>query len=230
MVTFFGSDNSRVTARLGRAQEKTGGWVMLVRVGMSAFLVFAASASAYAQVTVETAARTTLAKVAQAAPSTSPWPEPAAAPASPWPAPATAQASPPSAPAPAATPAKPAAPTTAAPKAPAKPKAAAKRATPKPKAAAAPPPAPPAPVPTAEQAAAIKFTCSHDARSFCSEASEGSPEGFACLQRNSDKLSADCRTSVMAVEENAATDEQAQPAAAPAPASNAQKRRSPPKQ
>ena len=178
----------------------------------------------------KTAVSATLPKPATAsAPAGSPWPAPAASePSSPWPA-ATAQSAAPAT-ASAPPPAKPAAPTAAAPKAPAKPKttAAAKPAAPKAKTAAAPP-APAAPVitPTPEQAAAIKFTCSHDVTSYCADTAGGGAESFACLQRNSEKLSSECRTSVAAVEENAAVEETEQAAAAPAgampkaPAANA---------
>jgi len=171
----------------------------------------------------KTAVSVTLPKPATAsAPAAAPWPAPAAsAPSSPWPA-TTAQPAAPTAPATASAPppAKPAAPTAAAPKAPAKPNAAAaaKPAAPKAKTAAAPPPALAAPAltPTTEQAAAIKFTCSHDVKSFCADAAGGGPEGFACLQRNSEKLSPDCRTSVAAVEENGAVPNAEEPAVAAA--------------
>jgi cysteine rich repeat protein len=170
----------------------------------------------------KTAVSSTLPKPATAsAPAQSPWPAPAnSQPSSPWPAPAAStQPAAPAAPATASAPppAKPAAPTAAAPKAPGKPKAAAaaKPAAPKAKTAAVPPPAVAAPAitPTPEQAAAIKFTCSHDVKSYCADAAAGGPEGFACLQRNSEKLSPDCRTSVAAVEENAAVEETEQPTA-----------------
>lgn len=168
----------------------------------------------------KTAVSSTLPKPATAsAPAASPWPAPAAtAPSSPWPAPAAAAQPAPAGPATASAPAQPAAPKAAAPKAPAKPKAAAaaKPAAPKVKTAAAPtaPAVAPALRPTDEQTAAIKFTCSHDVKSFCADAAGGGPEGFACLQRNSEKLSPDCRTSVAAVEANAAVEETEQPAAA----------------
>ena len=66
---------------------------------------------------------------------------------------------------------------------------------------------------TPEQAAAIKFTCSHEVKSYCADAAGGGAESFVCLQRNSEKLSPDCRTSVAAVEQNAAVEETEQPAA-----------------
>jgi len=168
----------------------------------------------------KTAVSATLPKPTTAsAPAASPWPAPAnSQPSSPWPAPAaTAPTAPANASAP--PPAKPATPTAAAPKAPARPKAAvaAKPAAPKAKTAAAPPP-PAAPMitPTPEQAAAIKFTCSHEVKSYCADAGGGGAESFVCLQRNNEKLSPDCRTSVAAVEENAALEQTEQPAAAAA--------------
>jgi len=170
----------------------------------------------------KTAVSATLPKAAPATaaasppPLASPSPAPAAtAPAaSPWPATAAA--------------AQPAVPAATAPKPPAAPKpvAAAKPATPKPPAAAKPAMAKPAIAPvaavpaitlTSEQAAAIKFTCSRDVGEHCKGISAGSPESYACLQQNSEKLSPDCRTSVAAVEENAADDEDTPGAAATAP-------------
>jgi hypothetical protein len=153
--------------------------------------------------------------------STSPWPDPPAAAQSSAPA-----AKPPTAPATIA-PKKPAAPKAAATAKPAKPKTAAK---PKAKTAAKPAAAPAAPAfsPTPEQMAGINFTCSRDTRELCKEASGGSPEVYACLQRNTGKLSADCRTSVMAVEESAAEEvdpDAGAPAATPPPAKPAPKKR-----
>jgi hypothetical protein len=160
--------------------------------GYALALLLAASGAAFAQ-------------------TTSPWPDP----------PGSAQSSAPAAAKP------PTAPTTSAPKKPAPPKSAAAAKPAKPKTAAKPKaktaskpaaaPAKPAFSPTPEQMAGINFTCSRDSRELCKDAGAGSPEVYACLQRNTEKLSGDCRTSVMAVEESAAedVDPDAAPAAAP---------------
>jgi hypothetical protein len=160
--------------------------------------------------------------------SASPWPD--SRPAAQTPPPAAAK--PPTAPT-ASAPKKPAAPKSATVAKPTKPKTAAKTAATaaKPKAKTAAKPAvaapPPAFSPTPEQLAGINFTCSRDSRDLCKDASAGSPEVYACLQRNSAKLSSDCRTSVMAVEESAAedVDPDATPAAAaPKPAAPPKRR------
>ncbi len=74
----------------------------------------------------------------------------------------------------------------------------------------------PAIAPTAEQQNAIKFTCRRDFAATCRGVPPGGPEAFACLQRNSARLSLDCRTAVAAVMEGAPDGAGAAPAAAPA--------------
>jgi hypothetical protein len=169
--------------------------------GYALALLMAASSAAFAQ-------------------TTSPWPDTPPPAQSPPPA-----VKPPTAPATAA-PKKPAAPKAAATAKPSKPKTASK---PKAKTAAKPAAAPAAVAfsPTPEQMAGINFTCSRDTRELCKDASGGSPEVYACLHRNSEKLSPDCRTSVTAVEESAAeeVDPDAAAAAATPPAKPAPQKR-----
>lgn len=134
-------------------------------------------------------------------PRNGPQPQPASAPA---PAPAPAASRPAAAvAAPAVSPPSPAAKTPAAPRT-----AKAPATTP---ALASAPPAAPMAAPSAEQLSAIKFTCRRDFMVSCRGVSPGGPEALACLQRNSARLSPDCRTSLAAVAEG-------EPAAAPAPA------------
>ena len=65
---------------------------------------------------------------------------------------------------------------------------------PAPTVAAAPPAAPPA-GPDPAKLKALKFTCRSDFKRLCKNVPEG-PEAFACLQAQSAKLSANCKTSV----------------------------------
>ena len=71
------------------------------------------------------------------------------------------------------------------------------RVAPPPVVVVAPPPAamPAAAGPTPQQMKALKFTCRRDFRAYCRGVPEG-PEAFACLMRNSPRLSPNCRTSV----------------------------------
>ncbi len=91
---------------------------------------------------------------------------------------------------------------------------------PPPPAAAAPPPAAPVPVaarPTAQQLKAVRFTCRRDFRVHCRGVPAGGSEAFACLVRNTARLSPNCRTSVTAIEQSMPA-AAALPAAMPAPA------------
>jgi len=72
-------------------------------------------------------------------------------------------------------------------------------------------------MPTAEQQNAIRITCRRDFVVNCRGVQPGGPEALACLQRNSAKLSPDCRTSVAAVSDGAPAPAAAT-AATPAPA------------
>jgi hypothetical protein len=72
----------------------------------------------------------------------------------------------------------------------------------------------PAAAPTGEQQAAIKRTCQRDFMTNCRGVQPGGPEALACLQRNSAKLSPDCRTSLAAVAGGAPAADAAAPAAA----------------
>jgi hypothetical protein len=56
-------------------------------------------------------------------------------------------------------------------------------------------------MPTAAQQNAIKMSCRGDFRANCRGVQTGGPEAFMCLQRNSAKLSPDCKTAVAAVME-----------------------------
>jgi hypothetical protein len=84
-------------------------------------------------------------------------------------------------------------------------------AKPAPAAATAAPAAAPAIAPTPQQQSAIKFTCRRDFTVYCRGVTPGGPDAFACLQRNSARLSPNCKTSIAAVMEGA-------PAEAPAAA------------
>lgn len=125
-------------------------------------------------------------------------PPPAAAPAPPAPAPAPAPAA-----TAAASPPPPAAPTVqpVAPKPPqiAKPPAAPKQAAVPLAPAVAAPAAPPPPVASAEQMAAIKFTCRREFANNCRGVPAGGTEAIDCLQRNPAKLTPDCKTSLAAL-------------------------------
>jgi len=73
-----------------------------------------------------------------------------------------------------------------------------------PSTAAATPAAPaaaaaPAAMPTAAQQSAIKMSCRGDFRANCRGVQPGGPEAFMCLQRNSSRLSPDCKTAIAAV-------------------------------
>jgi hypothetical protein len=72
-----------------------------------------------------------------------------------------------------------------------------------PKQAAAPPAAPvaapAASPPTAEQMAAIKFTCRREFANNCRGVPSGGTEAIDCLQRNPAKLTLDCKTSLAAL-------------------------------
>lgn len=81
-------------------------------------------------------------------------------------------------------------------------------ASPPPAAATSPAPAPSAPAPsqtteaapapTQEQAEAVRVTCRRDYRRLCRGVPQG-PEALACLQRNTARLTPNCRTSVAAI-------------------------------
>lgn len=68
---------------------------------------------------------------------------------------------------------------------------------------AAPPPAvaPVAEGPTPQQLKAIKFTCRNDFRTRCRGVPTGGQEAIACLMRNSARLTPNCRTSILAIQE-----------------------------
>jgi hypothetical protein len=74
-----------------------------------------------------------------------------------------------------------------------------------PKQAAVPPQAAPVaapavpPVPTAEQMAAIKFTCRREFANNCRGVPAGGSEAIDCLQGNPSKLTPDCKTSLAAL-------------------------------
>ena len=70
-------------------------------------------------------------------------------------------------------------------------------------------------MPTPEQMNAIKFTCRRDFTANCRGVPQGGPEALACLQRNSARLSPNCRTSIAAITEG---EPAPAPAAAAAPA------------
>lgn len=76
----------------------------------------------------------------------------------------------------------------------------------------------PAAAPTAQQQQAIRNTCQRDFQANCRGVSPGGAEALACLQRNSARLSPNCRTSVAAIGMDVPETAAAQPAAAPAPA------------
>jgi hypothetical protein len=59
--------------------------------------------------------------------------------------------------------------------------------------------APAPPVPTAEQMAAIKFTCRREFANNCRGVPSGGSEAIDCLQRNPGKLTPDCKTSLAAL-------------------------------
>lgn len=80
----------------------------------------------------------------------------------------------------------------------------------------------PAAMPTAAQQNAIKMSCRGDFMANCRGVQPGGPEAFMCLQRNSSRLSPNCKTSLAAVGEGdpsgaapAATTAAATPAARP---------------
>jgi hypothetical protein len=81
---------------------------------------------------------------------------------------------------------------------------------------AGPAAAAPAAMPTPEQQAAIKRTCQRDFMMNCRGVQPGGPEAFACLQRNSSRLSPDCQTSLAAVAGGAPAATAAAASAAPA--------------
>jgi hypothetical protein len=76
----------------------------------------------------------------------------------------------------------------------------------------------PSAMPTPEQQNAIKMTCRRDFMMNCRGVPQGGPEAFACLQRNSSRLSPDCRTSLAAVAGGTPAAAAAPAAAAPAAA------------
>ena len=76
----------------------------------------------------------------------------------------------------------------------------------------------PAAMPTPEQMNAIKFNCRRDFMVNCRGVPQGGPEALACLERNSARLSPNCRTSIAAITEGEPAPAAAA-AAAPAPAS-----------
>lgn len=96
---------------------------------------------------------------------------------------------------------------------------------------AAPPPPAPAPAaaaavavaagPTPEQLKALKFTCRRDFRVYCRGVPAGGQEAFACLARNTPRLTPDCRTSMRAIELSAGTPAAASATAQPSPAQQA---------
>jgi hypothetical protein len=79
---------------------------------------------------------------------------------------------------------------------------------------------------TAEQAGALKFTCSSEIKALCQGVTAGSAESYVCLQAKPDQLSSDCRVSVLAVEEaNAVEVDPDAPAMPAAPARPRQQQR-----
>ena len=59
----------------------------------------------------------------------------------------------------------------------------------------------PAAMPTAAQQNAIKMSCRGDFMANCRGVQPGGPDAFMCLQRNSSRLSPDCKTAFVAVTE-----------------------------
>ena len=116
-----------------------------------------------------------------------PAPPPAAAPQAPVAAPAATTAPPSVNAAPAVRPVPP------------KPAQLAKPPTPTKQAAVPPPAAAAPPVPTAEQMAAIKFTCRREFANNCRGVASGGADAIDCLQRNPGKLTPDCKTSLAAL-------------------------------
>jgi hypothetical protein len=90
---------------------------------------------------------------------------------------------------------------TMAPPAQAAPKAAV-RAAPAPAAAPPPPAAPVAAGPTPQQLNSLKFTCRRDFKVHCRGVAAGGQEAMACLVRNSARLTQNCRTSLLAIQES----------------------------
>ena len=126
---------------------------------------------------------------AQAAPAPAPamaTPAPGAAPPAPAPAPRSVTTVPP----PPAAQARPAP----------KPQQAQRPATPPPQPVAAPPPAAAAaPAPTPQQMNAIKFSCRREFANNCRGVPSGGSEAIDCLQRNTSKLTPDCKMSLAAL-------------------------------
>lgn len=57
----------------------------------------------------------------------------------------------------------------------------------------------PAAGPTPQQLSAVKHTCGSDFKRHCPGVQPGGPEALACLQRNSPRLTPDCKTSLAAI-------------------------------